>query len=101
MSAGKKATIIITIVICVPMIPWALIYLGALFSPNPPLPEIRYGEFPFRLEYEINGERFIMEDTVVCEFDGIGVDGGRGKYLKWKTYLADGTKLSNRITFGQ
>ena len=33
-----------------------------------PEPEIRYGEFPFRLEYEINGERFVIEDVLIAEF---------------------------------
>ena len=33
-------------------------------------PQITEGEFPFVLEYEINGERHIIEDTVVCKFDG-------------------------------
>ena len=33
-------------------------------------PRITEGEFPFVLEYEINGERHIIEDTVVCKFDG-------------------------------
>ena len=35
-----------------------------------PAPQITEGEFPFVLEYEINGERYIIEDTVVCSFDG-------------------------------
>lgn len=35
-----------------------------------PAPQITEGEFPFILEYEINGERHIIEDTVVCKFDG-------------------------------
>jgi len=36
----------------------------------PPAPEITFGEFPFRLEYEIEGERFIIEDIVFAEFRG-------------------------------
>ncbi|MCL2707427.1 MAG: hypothetical protein FWE97_04630 [Dehalococcoidia bacterium] len=58
------------------------------------MPEIRYGEFPFRLEYEINGERVVVEDTVICEFDGIGLDTAKWKYRKWKSYLASGKKES-------
>ncbi len=33
-------------------------------------PQITDGEFPFVLEYEIDGERYLIEDTVVCSFDG-------------------------------
>jgi len=63
--------------------------LSDYFKPNPQRPEITYGEFPFRLEYEINGERVVVEDTVICKFDGFGVLGwGDGKHRKWKSWLA-------------
>lgn len=35
-----------------------------------PAPKITEGEFPFVLEYEMDGRRYIIEDTVVCTFDG-------------------------------
>lgn len=35
-----------------------------------PAPQITEGKFPFVLEYEKNGERYLIEDTVVCTFDG-------------------------------
>ena len=50
----------------VSMLPLFIISIGA---PAPPAPEITYGEFPFRLEYEIEGERFVIEDTLIAEFD--------------------------------
>ena len=39
--------------------------------PNPPKPEITYGEFPIILVYEVNGEENIIEDTLICEYDGV------------------------------
>ena len=60
-----------------------------VFATKPPDPQIKYGEFPFRLEYEINGEIIVIEDTVICEYDGIGWNEGVGKHRKWKQYLAD------------
>ena len=33
-------------------------------------PQITEGEFPFVFEYELNGQRYLIEDTVVCRFDG-------------------------------
>ena len=36
-----------------------------------PRPEITSGEFPFRLEYELDGEHHVIEDTLLAEFDGI------------------------------
>ncbi len=33
-------------------------------------PQITEGEFPFVVEYEINGQNYVIEDTVVCSFYG-------------------------------
>lgn len=70
--------------------PWLLLFIGIQLGPTPPRPEITYGEFPFRLEYEINGERKVIQDTLICEFDGFGKDEANGKYRKWKESLASG-----------
>jgi hypothetical protein len=74
-------------------LPWILIFIGIHSGPNPPRPEITYGEFPFRLEYEINGERKVIQDTLICEFDGFGADEANGKYRKWKDSLASGNSF--------
>ena len=64
--------------------PW----IYSFFQPTPPQPTIRYGEFPFRLEYEINGRVVVVEDTIMCKYKGIGVSfGTEGKFLKWEGYL--------------
>ncbi|MEX1029266.1 MAG: hypothetical protein WDZ91_04370 [Paenibacillaceae bacterium] len=44
------------------------------------------------MEYEINGQRKVIEDTLICEFDGFGSDEGRGKYRKWNQRLASGNE---------
>ncbi len=48
------------------------------------------GEFPFCLEYEIKGKRSVIQDTLICEYDGIGINEGQGKYREWKEHLASG-----------
>ncbi|MED5017393.1 hypothetical protein P9847_08735 [Paenibacillus chibensis] len=73
-------------------LPWLLIYVGLLFEANPPKPEIEHGEFPFRLIYEINGGTRVIEDTLICEYDGVGMDEGQGKYRKWKGHLKSGNE---------
>lgn len=90
-----KIIIFLCIIVCLVLFvmfvfPWILIYIGGALKPNPPVPQITYGEFPFRLEYEIDGENFIIEDTVICEYDGIGWNEGTGKHRKWKSHLASG-----------
>lgn len=64
--------------------PWIIIFMGGWLSQDPPKPEITYGEFPFRLEYRIEDEVFVVEDVIVCEYDGIDWDEGRGKHRNWK-----------------
>ena len=93
----KKTILVITGVICLPIV---LLGVGLTFewlvnlvTPHPPRPEITYGEFPFRVEYEINGELIVVEDTIICEFDGFNVSwGGDGKTRKWKASFASGRK---------
>ena len=80
-------------------VPFAIIVtLIVMFSiPAPDKPVIRYGEFPFRLVYEIDGERHVIEDTIICQYDGFALDGS-GKYRKWKTRLASGEGTNDYIT---
>ena len=65
---------------------------GANYFIQIPKPEITYGEFPISVTYEINGEIKVIEDTVICEFDGFEVLGEAGKYRKWKSHLKSGNE---------
>lgn len=76
------------LIICV--VPWGSIFIGTMLLEEPAKPEIVREEFSFMLIYKINGERKVIKDTLICEYDGIGVDEGRGKYRKWKSKLASG-----------
>ena len=70
------------------MLPWIILYWAISSSPDPLLPQITYGEFPFELVYEINGERVIVNDIYVCEYDGLIVSEGSGsKERTWKGYV--------------
>ena len=88
---------VITICLLLPILGF---FACNILVPNPPRPEITYGEFPFRIEYEINGERFVIEDTVICEFDGFGMGAmGDPKIRKWKSRLASGSDDSGLILY--
>jgi len=78
---------IFLVIISIVILPWVLTFLGISLLPNPSKPEIKYGEFPFSLVYQINGETKTIEDTLVCEYAGIGMDEGTGKYRVWKEYF--------------
>ena len=66
---------------------FALPNIMAWMGPDPPMPEITYGEFPFRIEYEVYGEVMVVEDTIICEFDRVELAGDH-KIRRWKSYLA-------------
>jgi hypothetical protein len=63
----------------------------ASISPKIPEPEITYGEFPFRNEYELDGQIHVIEDVVIAEFDGFEFSTGSMKRERtWRTSLASG-----------
>ena len=86
--------VIIAIVTTVITALYLLILSGGIFSfmPNPPEPEITYGEFPFRVTYELNGEFKEISDIIICEFDGFENRGSGGTHRKWKTTLKSGNE---------
>ena len=77
-----KAFLIIIIVLCV----------LTMASCGIKVPAITEGEFPIYLEYEINGERYIIDDVVVCSFRQIDTT----SLLPSRTYSASLKNKSKR-----
>lgn len=50
-------------------------------------PVIQTGEFPFKVTYEVNGETFTIEDTVICTYNGLDHSAWFGKPRTWNEYL--------------
>jgi len=70
-----------------------IVFFESLYVPNPPKPKIKYGEFPFTFIYEINGEEKIIEDALICEYEGVMVYGGiPNKKRVWKRSFKSGRK---------
>ena len=69
---------------------WVFLYIGLLIGETPKKPVNIYGEFPFILTYEINGEIKVIQDIIVCTYDGIGLNEASGKYRKWSSVLKSG-----------
>ena len=92
----KKTITVLSIIGILVIVIIALLYLFVLsgaFSilmPKPPAPQITYGEFPFSITYEVDGEIKIYEDTLVCEFDGFKHYGTGGVRREWKSHLKSG-----------
>lgn len=82
--AGAILETAIALALVVLLNPFTLLYIGN--SQEPPKPAVTYGEFPFELVYEIDGERIAVKDTLVIEYDGVGGGGSIGKYNKWAPF---------------
>lgn len=67
-------------------------------SKKPDKPVNQYGEFPFKLVYEVNGERIEIEDVLVVEHLEQDWNEGSGTYNKWNTFHKKGTKTENCTT---
>ena len=67
---------------------WTVIMGGTwLFAPTPNDPQITYGEFPFELVYEIDGETVTVSDVYVCEYMGIERSASGDKNRSWRGYV--------------
>ena len=62
----------------------------ALYRGNESYPEVTYGEFPFELVYELDGEIKRIEDTIICEFSGFKFGGTRGTMRVWNMRYKSG-----------
>ena len=87
-SSVLAAVLILICVVGYFTLPWILIGMSAYTSPNPPMPETIYGEFPYRVEIEYNGERIVEENVIICEFDGFDWNESVGRHRIWKGWLA-------------
>lgn len=93
LSAVVIAIVVLSVcVVAYFSLPWILIAMGNFMQKDPPRPQVIHAEFPFKLEYEINGQKHIIKDSVICDYDGIGSNEGQGKYRKWKGVLASGNE---------
>lgn len=68
-------------------------------SESPGEPQVVYGEFPFELVFLINGEERIINDTLICTYDGISISEAEGKVRKWKSALKSGNEKLVLTTF--
>ena len=94
----KKVILITCIIIAIVIALVAFLFVFAIsgafaiLMPEPPEPQITYGEFPFTITYEVNGEIFTYEDVVICEYEGIKSLGTAGKYRQWSERLKSGNE---------
>ena len=72
---------------------WTSVLVVGLFSPDLTEPAITSGEFPFVIEYEFEGKTYIIEDTLVCSYDG----NDPSAWVPTRTYSNSLKNKSNRL----
>ena len=82
------SVVIVPVAIIISCISFAIIYTVGinLVAPSPDVTTIKEAEFPFQIVYEKNEEIFVIEDILICEYDGTYTHSG-GKSRSWKEYF--------------
>ena len=109
-SVGKKIAIVATSVLAgllmISVMVSAVFFSLALVSgwlpfmcyaaslPEPDVPLVTYGEFPFTAIYELDGVEYTIEDTVICEYVGSRYDETDGdKHREWEKRFETGPEF--------
>ena len=71
----------IVLISILPFLFFIAVVLWSMFVDVPSKPKVKHGEFPFKLVYEYKGEQLTIEDTIVCDYEGISwsLDGGNSR----------------------
>lgn len=91
-------TIIITIVvlaalaILVPLLVVGGPIVAEMLFDRPSKPKVKYAEFPFELVYEYNNEQYTINESIICDYEGIAFSLEGGNYRDWECYLSDNTQ---------
>ena len=93
----KIVVVVLLVIVGVITLPWTIIHLSGLMLPTPPAPQNTYGEFPFRIVYEIGDERFEIEDVLICEYLGRNRESFTGRELKWDIRLLSGNQVGDGL----
>lgn len=82
-----KKNVIITMILLLITTTMTGSHLISCTGKKPPDPKITYMEFPFMLSYKLNGEIITIEDSYVCEYQGVKYNKGYGYHRTWTGYI--------------
>ena len=92
----KKIIIILLIVVLVlcllVIVPFLVLFgsiIGEAIFDRPGKPKVKHGEFPFELVYEYENQEYTINETIVCDYEGISfsLDGGNSR--EWNCYVTN------------
>ena len=90
----KIRKIVLIILLIVVALGFALNFLSGgilqdvLFD-RPVTPKTKKAEFPFEIVYEYNNEQFTVNETIVCEYEGISFKLEGGNSRDWNCYITN------------
>jgi len=96
----EKVIKILLIFIFIIIVAYLMLVSGVIYAltiPSPAKPEIKYGEFPFTITCELNGEEYTVEDVVICKYDGIKNISDSELGRCWKSYLQSDTERTSEV----
>lgn len=113
MTTKIKITILISIAVIITVLSTILVVIkfpdimNAITSDTQEIePEIKYAEFPIKIEYTLNGEHKIAENLLICEFKEIvhtswleRVNTGVSSYSVWNSRFEDNQDVTPIILF--
>ncbi len=113
MTTKIKITILISIAVIITLLSTILVVIkfpdimDAIASDTQKIePEIKYAEFPIKIEYMLNGEHKIAKNRLICEFKEIvhtswleRVNTGVSSYSVWDSRFEDNQDVAPIILF--
>ena len=91
----KIFLILILLIFLILVLPWLIFMLSTFFWPRIPMPEIREAEFPIILEYYINGNHVVYENTMTIRHAGTITD-INGRFHRWEQEFSEPDNFQNR-----
>lgn len=93
---NKASAAVIAVLLSVTLfIEWLPIMCYAENAPEPDVPLVTYGEFPFTAVCEVDGKEYTIEDIAICEYAGSRWNEGDGKKHRiWEIRFESGPYIA-------
>jgi hypothetical protein len=96
MDSDRKAKIIIIVGVVILLLLFGTSWINGKTSRYELVTQ--HGEFPFRYEYEKDGQRYVIDDTLVVDYKGMGFEffqylKSEGSDAVWKDYRSGSSLL--------
>ncbi len=95
LKSSKVFMLVFCCVVFILMV-WATI-TAVFFHGFEPRPRIDSGEFPFKVVYEIKGDKITIEDSIIVKYKGTDHNMDRLSPYKWVSHFESGREKSKHL----